>query len=386
MKRIGVLVLAVSLAAGCSTGGGTAESAKTGGTFAGADGASSTGGTSVTGGISANGGASAIGGSTATGGTVATGGATSSGPCAVQPATPNATAQAKSLLCYLYSLNGNHVLSGQQETSWSNPAGDISFYPANGMKTPAVLGGDFLYADGGGATAQTTTTARAIAYWNAGGISLIRYSAGMPPYADSYANSKMSPSGDFFTNVLTAETTENTALLSKLDYVAYQIGVMKTANVPVLLALFHEAQPGGWFWWSKGTGAQYVALWKYAFYYLTVTKGLNNILWLMPFSSLNGVSADAAPFYPGKDYVDLAGPDYTSTDASYARIRTIVGSTMPMPLHESDTVDPNSWFSTASPWVLFNVWAGYETSRVTTLQAAYASSYTITRDEVPNLK
>jgi len=52
------------------------------------------------------------------------------------------------------------------------------------------------------------------------------------------------------------------------------------------LAIFHETQPNGWFWWSKGTGAELIALWKYTFNYLTVTKDLHNIIWLFPFSGL----------------------------------------------------------------------------------------------------
>jgi len=49
---------------------------------------------------------------------------------------PNATVQAKNLLCYLTSQYGNHVLSGQQETSWSNPANDISYYVTTVGKYP----------------------------------------------------------------------------------------------------------------------------------------------------------------------------------------------------------------------------------------------------------
>jgi hypothetical protein len=46
--------------------------------------------------------------------------------CTATPVNPNATKQAKSLLCDLYSLYGNHGRSGQQETSWNNPANDVS--------------------------------------------------------------------------------------------------------------------------------------------------------------------------------------------------------------------------------------------------------------------
>jgi hypothetical protein len=106
----------------------------------------------------------------------------------------------------------------------------------------------------------------------------------------------------------------------------------------------------------------------------------------MPFSSQNGVTASAAPYYPGKDTVDVTGPDYTGTAANYTKFRGIAGNTIPLALHESDSVAPDTWFPTSSPWVLWNIWAGYEQSRLAALQTAYASTYTITRDKVPNLK
>jgi hypothetical protein len=43
-------------------------------------------------------------------------------------------------------------------------------------------------------------------------------------------------------------------------------------------------------------------------------------------------------------------------------------------------------FPTAAPWVLFSVWAGYETSQWANLKTIYADSHTITRDEMPSLK
>ena len=70
----------------------------------------------------------------------------------------------------------------------------------------------------------------------------------------------------------------------KLDYAAAEIQKLQAANVPLLWAPVHESQPNGWFWWSKGTGTQYVQLWTTMYDYFTRTKGLNNIIWLMPFS------------------------------------------------------------------------------------------------------
>ncbi len=388
------------------TGGVAATGGSSGTGEAGSSGGISTGGSGATGGAptgpgsggSAAGGSaaggSAAGGSTGGGSTGEGGGAGgSSSPCAALPVTPGASAQAKNLLCYIYSQYGNHVLSGQQETSWSNPAGDISWYASNGLKYPAILGGDLMYRDGASCSSVTATTTRAIAYWNAGGLSMIRYHMGMPASGltctqDCYQGTncaESTPAANTLDNAVTAATAENTSLLAKLDYVAVQIKAMQDANVPVILALFHEAQPNGWFWWSKGTGAQYVALWKYAFDYLTGTKGLTNIIWLMPFSGLSGVGAPIAPYFPGKAMVDLSGPDYQNDSGTFNKVKTVVGAALPIPLHESGAVNPAAWFP-SSPFVLWNIWAGYETSALATVKAAYGDAHTITRDMVPSLK
>lgn len=290
---------------------------------------------------------------------------------------PNATPQARKLLCYLYSLYGNHVLSGQQETSWSNPANDINWYVTNIGKYPAILGGDYLYPSG--------TSTRAIAYWNAGGITMIRYHMGAPPNADSYESSMGNAN---INNVLASGTNENRSFITKLDYAAAEIKKLQDANVAVIWAPFHETQANGWFWWAKGTGSQFVQLWVYMFNYFTRTKGLNNIVWLMPFSG----SPNSA-YYPGKQYVDLSGPDTYSTSPPFASnfnsARNVVGTTMPIPLHETGTIpNPATMFPSAAPWVLFNVWAGYQINNNSraNVQTTYNSTYTITRDEIPNLR
>jgi Glycosyl hydrolase family 26 len=353
--------------AGAAGSAGSAGSAPAGGT----------GGTSPTGGMPGAGGRRVVG----TGGVPGTGGWTGppqiTGPCTAVPVNPRATQQTKNLLCYLYSQYGNHVLSGQQETSWRNPANDISFYVTNTGKSPAILGGDYLYPTG--------TSARAIAYWNAGGIPLIRYHMGAPPSSDSYTNAMGSVN---LVNVVTAGTAENRSFNTKLDFAASEIKTLQDANVPLLWAPFHEVQANGWFWWAKGTGPQFVELWKYMFNYFTTTKGLNNIVWLLPFSGSVSMA-----FYPGKDFVDIGGPDTYGTNqpftSTFTGARLLFGNTMPLALHETGVIpQPIGMFPATAPWILFNVWAGFETSANTmaTIQSTYSSPFTVTRDEVPNLK
>jgi len=398
-----------------NTGGGEAPAGRggssTGGTGQGAEdaGGSSPGGGAQGGAVAATGGVSSAGGK-ATGGAAGLGGATNGGAaggggtagrggaggsanggagCNVAPVDPDATQPAKNLLCYLYSISGNHVLSGQQETSWSNPADDISFYTSNSSigKAPAVLGGDFLYT-GTGTASQGTTTSRAQAYWAAGGISMIRYHMGAPPNADSYDNSMLGFTSTQCDNVITGGTAENTSFVSKLNGIASNLLTLQTAGVPVLLALFHETQPGGWFWWSKCSGPQFIALYKYTYDYLVKTKGIHNLVRLMPFSG-----SPSSAYYPGKAFVDVTGGDTYATNPPFSSLynasRNVGGATIPLALHETGVVpQPSTMFPSTAPWLLWSIWAGYEKSNntIANIISAYSSPYTITRDEVPNLK
>src|SRR5207302_5228357 len=122
----------------------------------------------------------------------------------------------------------------------------------------------------------------------------------------------------------------------------------------LIWAPFHEVQPNGWFWWSKGTGAQYIALWKYMFNYLTSTRGLNNLIWLLPFSG-----SPSSAYYPGKALVDLAGPDTYATNqpftSNYNAARAIAGSSILTPLHETGTIpQPANMLPTAAPCILLH--------------------------------
>lgn len=322
------------------------------------------------------------GGNASRGGSDGGGGTAGGGldDCGVEPVNPNTTAEARRLLCYLYSVYGKGVISGQQETSWiANPADDVDWIMQQTGKFPAILGGDYLYPDG--------TTDRAKAWWEAGGITMVRYHMGAPPQSDTYDNSKSSSNIDA---VLQAGTQENTSFNSKLDYVAGELQKLQDANVAVLWAPFHEVQANGWFWWAKGSGAQFIDLWKYMFDYLTTDKGINNLVWLFPYSN-----NPAGDYFPGKEYVDIAGADCYDKNPPFESLfqstQSIVGKTVPIPLHETGVIpDPETMFPNAAPWLLFSVWAGYEkdTSQnsVESIKAAYASQYTITRDELPSFK
>ncbi len=353
---------------GATNVGGSATGGKASG-GATSVGGSATGGTVATGGIGA-------GGMAATGGN-ATGGTTGGGGCGVAPVNPNATQATKNVLCYLYETYKHKTLSGVQDCSWSTISDATYVYNTTGVY-PAVVGGDFLY---------TNAVSQATAAWNAGSLSMIRYHMGRPEDADSYESSQGTTD---LAATLTPGTSRYNGLMKKFDHASSELLKLQAAGVVVLWAPFHEVQPGGWFWWAKGTADQFKQLWNLMFTNFAA-KGVNNVIWLLPYSG-----APSSSHYPGKNVVDISGSDtYADSQpftSNYTSSVSAVGSsTMPLALHETGYVpNPTNMFNNnAAPWVLFSVWctADYlqSTSKntVSELKQAFVNPLTINRGGLP---
>ncbi|MGW4637075.1 glycosyl hydrolase [Sphaerisporangium sp. NPDC004334] len=306
----------------------------------------------------------------------------SGGTCNVAPVDPQATAQARKLLCYLYSQYGNHIISGQQESTWvGGPDYEMNYIRNNTGKYPAIRGMDRGDSPDFGS--------RALSWWNSGGIPMVGYHMGSPAQgSDGYSGSQMNAN---INAALTPGTADYNRFIQRLDGAATELAKVQAGGGAVIWRPFHEAG-GTWFWWSKEGGGQYVRLWRFTFDYLTRTKGLHNLVWLLPY---NGQPQSS--FYPGKAYVDIAGADTYAGDhgpvtSLFNSTRNIVGSSIPIALHENGPIpDPDQLQSTATRWVLFNTWhtdwiTNAGTNPISLLQKVYNSSYVVTRDEVPNLR
>jgi hypothetical protein len=299
-----------------------------------------------------------------------------SGPatCNTAPVDPQATAQARRLLCYVASQYGNHIISGQRESNGRET--EFQHIRANTGRDPAIRGMDMCDRPG--------AVDRAAAWWNAGGIPLIGWHVGAP------GSTPCNYGGTASINAtLTPGTAENRSYLAELDAAAAQLLRLQSQGVAALWAPYHEAG-GTWFWWSKESGAQYQRLWRLQFEYFTRTRGVHNLVWLHGY---NG--SPQASFYPGKAYVDIGGADTYVTDhgpltSLFNSTRTIVGATIPIALHENGAIpDPDQLQSTGTRWVLFNTWNGaWLTDRndPAFLRRVYNHAYVVTRDEVPNLR
>jgi len=364
--------------AGRATGGGLGSggAVSTGGAGGSGSGSGGAGGPGSGGAALGGSGGGATGGSAGTTGSGGSGGAggTVSG-CGIEPVTPNATQRTRQALCYLYQVYGNHILAGQEENNDDNA---MNYIYANTGKYPAIRAFDVN---------NSMAPTQCVAHSKNNGLCMFGYHMGIAN-GDGYQSSETKTD---INTLLTEGSAYNQTFKTRLDNVARMLQTVQDADGVAIIRLFHEAG-GTWFWWSMEGGAQYVRVYKYAFNYLTATRGLKNMIWLLPFDG----SPDAS-FYPGKSMVDLGGADtyagdgsYDPQNALYKKCVTVFGPTMPIALHECGPIpDPTQLMSTGTKWVFFNVWTApyYQSpsNSVSHLQAVYTSNYVITRDEMPGL-
>jgi len=305
-------------------------------------------------------------------GTAGTGGTGGSSECGVTPVTPNATAATRKVLCYLTSLYGNHILSGQEE---DNSDDGMNTIVAASGKYPAIRAFDVN---------NSMAPTQCVQHWQQrGGLCMFGYHMGI--------NGARYDARTDIDKVLTAGTAENNSFKSDLDRYAQYIQPLQQAGGVALVRLFHEAGKNcSWFWWSMGSADQYKSLYKYAFNYLTATKGLNNLLWIVPQCGNPDPSYD-----PGKQYSDFGGADTYVTDTG--PLTSIFNQTVsafpgrPAVLHECGKIpDPDQLKSSNTKWLLFNLWSNpyfhADHNSAAWIKQVYTSDYVITADELPSFK
>ena len=306
------------------------------------------------------------------GGASGSGGTGGIADCTVSPVTPHATAATRKVLCYLTSLYGNHILSAQEE---DNSDDGMNTVVAASGKYPAIRAFDVN---------NSLAPTQCVQHWQMrGGLCMFGYHMGI--------NGAKYDARTDIDKVLTAGTAENNSFKANLDRFAEYVQPLQKAGGVALVRLFHEAGKNcSWFWWSMGTSDQYKSLYTYAFNYLTATKGLDNLLWIVPLCG----SPDPA-YDPGKQYSDFGGADTYVTDTG--PLTSMFNQTVssfpgrPAMLHECGKIpDPDQLKSSNTKWLLFNLWSNpffhEDHNSAAWIKQVYTSDYVITADELPSFK
>jgi mannan endo-1,4-beta-mannosidase len=238
---------------------------------------------------------------------------------AFAPANPHASPAARRVLAYFQKLAatnaGPRIISGQF-SDFGDGASLAIMDQIHGVtgRWPAMIGVD--YADfGRGSLTYKAPNAAAAAYWKAGGLVTISAHLYNP------ANPKgggLRDQGVEFADLLKPEGDTHRRWMEELALLGDGLADLKAQGVVVLWRPFHEMN-GGWFWWGAKEPAQFIAVWRQMFEYLTQTRGLDNLLWV--YAPNHG--GKTAAYYAGDNYVDIVGVDAYTDFVDPAHIKGV---------------------------------------------------------------
>lgn len=340
---------------------------------------------------------------------------------------PDATPEAQSLMKYLKSVYGSHIISGQQEIYGGGNDGNMElefeWLQEKTGKQPAIRGFDFMnynplygWEDG--------TTDRVIEWVNnRNGIATASWHINVPIDFENYTlgdavdwkectykNYQSSNSTFNTANAVVEGTKEYEYFMAAVEDLAEQLLILQENNVPLLFRPLHEAQGNegnygdgtAWFWWGDRGPEVYKELWKLLYTTLTETYGLHNLIW--EFNSYN--YANSPSWYPGDEYVDIvaydkynvennrddgltSGPNVSAISAIFNYLVELTDGRKMVAMSENDTVPTIENLTVENAgWLYFCPWYGdhlmserYQDPA--TLSEIYNSEYCITLDELP---
>lgn len=236
-------------------------------------------------------------------------------------ANPRANSRARAVLDYIAGLDGGptkRMLSGQFTDFGDN--GTVAILEKIHRQSghwPALAGFDYVNFASGGLSTKIPNQS-AIAWWRSGG--LVTISAHLYDPADPKKRG-LRDKGVDLAELLRPGTAVHANWMRELDELAAGLQELKDAGVVVLWRPFHEMNGRilwwGWFWWGDKPPADFVKVWRQMFNYFTVTKHLDNLLWV--YSPNEG--GNAADYYPGDRYVDIVALDAYTNDVDPGHIK-----------------------------------------------------------------
>jgi mannan endo-1,4-beta-mannosidase len=262
------------------------------------------------------------------------------------PVNRDATPEARALLNFIYSISGDHIMTGQHNfpaTKDASTQGAARAY----NKVPVIFGQDFGFDSPGRKDAYTSRPdmiAEVKRQFAKGSIIALCWHA-VPPTADepvvfqaprrgrgaaaaTNADAGKPPLPASVQGRLTDEqwkdvTTPGTDLYkhwcAQVDVIAGFLKQLQDARIPVLWRPYHEMN-GQWFWWGgrradpekgiKGTKDLYIQIYDRLVNY----HKLNNLIWIWSVDRANPPSLQFAECFPGSQYVDIAALDVYGSD------------------------------------------------------------------------
>lgn len=299
------------------------------------------------------------------------------------PVDPDATAQARDTLAYLYQISGKMTIGGQHDYLESPDefsdkirritgkyAGLHSYeLGAINNQSAALLGQQ-----------RKWVVDSAIAWHNNGGIVSITFHASVPGACPCWSQIEKRMSQAEFDKYVTPGTKQYDKLIAQLDDVAVSLKQLAEAKVPVLWRPYHESN-GYWFWW--GAKDNFAALWKIMYDRFTGVHKLHNLLWVWSPNAPNGWADAYVRTYPGPEMVDILAVDIYDNDFKQVYYDEIVrlANGKPVAIGESDKLPGDEILRKQPKWVYVSTWGKMitENNTVREIRAFYDRTGTVER-------
>lgn len=341
----------------------------------------------------------------------------------------SATAETQSLMKYLKSVYGSHIISGQQEIYGGGNDGnselEFDYIKEKTGKLPAIRGFDFmnynpLYGWEDGTTERAIEWAKeqngiVTACWHINvPIDFDNYEVGdaVDWKECSYKNYQASNSTFNTANAVKEGTKEYEYFQEAMKMLAEQLLKLQEANVPVIFRPLHEAQGNegnygdgtAWFWWGDRGAEVYKELWKLLYTTLTEKYGVHNLIW--EYNSYN--YANSHTWYPGDEYVDIVAydkyncdnnrddglspgtPNLSAISSIYNYLVELTDGKKMVSIAENDSIPSVENLTVENAgWLYFCPWYGDHLMSTSynnpeQLSEMYNSDYCITLDELPD--
>ena len=293
----------------------------------------------------------------------------------IKPVTPNASPEAKALLQFIYSLQGNHILTGQHNYPAAGNK-NSTFAADYSGKAQVIWGKDFGFAKAGDKDSyllRNELVKDAEEQWKNGSIVALCWHA-VPPTATEPVTFQPLPGADTtrltsvqgrlsdaqFKDILTPGTALYKQWAAQVDSVAFYLKKLQAAHVPVLWRPYHEMN-GSWFWWGNRVGKySTAALYRQIYDRFVNYHKLNNLIWVWSVDRPTKPGMEFSNFYPGNKYLDILALDVYGSDFKQDYYDQLIGLSQGKPLTLAEVGNPPSTeiLDKQPKWAFWMIWAG----------------------------
>jgi hypothetical protein len=295
-----------------------------------------------------------------------------------------------SVLKFLQSISGKYTVAGiHNREPNSDPLMQTNEIISRTGRTPGLWSGDFLFNEEDIAH-RWDMIYECERQWKAGSIVnlMLHVTSPLTGEVGQWEGDVLCDLTDEqWTDLITSGGKLNQIWKSRLDIYSEYIQYLKDAGVTVMFRPFHEMNQK-LFWWAGRPGPDgTAALYRLTHDYMTVEKGLDNIIWVWDMQDLD---YEWAAYDPGEGYWDIFAVDIYNDDGftphKYKTALETAGD-KPIAIGECQVLPTPEELQAQSRWVFFMSWAEltFQYNSDEKIKDLYLSERVLPREKLPKI-